>query len=248
VSIPGLHRQPSAAAGADALAGVVEALQRVPLLAGQSAAQLAAIAQLARRQRFKRDDVIYVEGDPADALYVIVSGQVRVRVTSPEGRQVVVLLLQAGESFGESALLDGAPRTATIEAAEPTEVIVVSREDFLRLSTQSPQIVMGLLRVMARRLRETETLAAEMAFLGVAPRLAKKLLALAEAHGRRTPAGITLDLRLTQQDLAAMIGATRESVNKQLTLFREQGLLAIDRQQITVLQPKKLRDAVQWLD
>jgi len=222
-------------------AQITQALRRVPLFASLAPEQLAHLARVARRRRYDRDEVIFYQGDPGDTFYVILSGQVKVSVSSPEGQEAILVMLDAGESFGELALLDDQPRSATIQANVPTEVIALRKDDFRRLIRQSPEIAIALLQVLTKRLRDTDQLVEDAAFLNVADRLAKKLLALAEAHGREMPHGIELTIQLTQQELAAMIGATRESVNKQLGAFRDRGILAIDRRRITILRPDLLR-------
>lgn len=227
---------------------IAAALSRVPLFRTLSAGQLAELARVARRYRYDRDETICYQGDPGDTFYVILSGQVKVSVTSPEGQEAILVVLDAGESFGEFALLDDLPRSATIEATQATEVLALRKDDFRRLLRQIPDIAIGLLRVLTKRLRDTDQLVQDAAFLDVGDRLAKKLLGLMETHGRPTPAGgIELTLQLTQQELASMIGATRESVNKQLGAFRDRGIVAVDRQRITILRPERLRARVDAL-
>jgi CRP/FNR family transcriptional regulator, cyclic AMP receptor protein len=216
----------------------------VPLFASLSPQQLEELGRMARRQRFARDEVIFYQGDSGDSFYVILAGQVKVSVSSPEGQEAILVMLDAGESFGELALLDEQPRSATIEATGPTEVLVMRKDEFHRIIHQYPDIALHLLRVMTKRLRDTDQLVQDAAFLDVAERLAKKLLQLIESHGRKSERGIELDIHLTQQDLAAMIGATRESVNKQLGAFRDRGILSVDRQRITILKPDQLRERV----
>jgi CRP/FNR family transcriptional regulator, cyclic AMP receptor protein len=223
---------------------IADALRRVPLFAPLTAEQIAELARMARRQRFGRDEVVFYQGDSGDTFYVILSGQVKVSVSSPEGQEAILVMLDAGESFGELALLDEQPRSATIEATRPTEVLVMRKDEFHRLIHHHPDIALSLLRVMTKRLRDTDQLVQDAAFLDVAERLAKKLLALLESHGRPSDRGVDLDIHLTQQDLAAMIGATRESVNKQLGAFRDRGILSVDRQRITILKPDALRARV----
>jgi len=224
---------------------VAEALRRVPLFSTLAREQVLAIARVARRHRYERDDVIFYQDDPGDTFYVILNGQVKVSVSSPEGQEAILVMLDTGDSFGEFALLDEQPRSATIQATRPTEVLALRKEEFHRIIRQWPEIALGLLRVMTKRLRDTDQLVQDAAFLDVAERLAKKLLSLVEQHGRITPRGIELDIQLTQQDLAAMIGATRESVNKQLGAFRDRGIVAVDRQRITILKPDALRARVE---
>lgn len=216
-------------------------LRRVPLFASLSDRQVEELTRMARRQLFDREEVVFYQGDPGDTFYVILSGQVKVSVTSAEGQEAILVMLDEGESFGEFALLDEQPRSATIEATLPTEVLAIRKAEFHRLLHQSPDIAIGLLRVMTKRLRDTDQLVQDAAFLDVAERLAKKLLSLADSHGRHTEQGIVLEVQLTQQDVAAMIGATRESVNKQLGAFRDRGIVTVDRQRITIVKPDALR-------
>lgn len=225
-------------------AQTVEALKRVPLFSSLDQEQIERVARVARRQRYARDEVIFYQGDSGNTFYVILSGQVKVIVSSPDGQEAILVMLDAGESFGEFSLLDEQPRSATIEAILPTEVLAFRKDEFHRLIQDYPDIALGLLRVMTKRLRATDQLVQDAAFLDVGERLAKKLIALVKTHGRPVARGIELDIHLTQQDLAAMIGATRESVNKQLGAFRERGVLAVHRQRITILKPEGLRARV----
>jgi len=225
-------------------AQIADALRRAPLFSSLNTDQITELARMARRQRFGRDEVVFYQGDPGDSFYVLLAGQVKVSVSSPEGQEAILVMLDSGESFGELALLDAQPRSATIEATRPTEVVVIRKDEFHRLIHQHPDIAVQLLRVMTKRLRDTDQLVQDAAFLDVAERLAKKLLALVDSHGRRSERGIELDIHLTQQDLAAMIGATRESVNKQLGAFRDRGILSVDRQRITILKLDALRARV----
>jgi CRP-like cAMP-binding protein len=224
---------------------MAEALRRVPLFSSLTPEQIGELTRFARRRRYARDEVVFYQGDRGDTFYVILQGQVKVSVSSADGQEAILVMLDAGESFGELALLDDQPRSATIEATRPTEVLSLRKDDFHRLLRQFPEIAIGLLRVMTKRLRDTDQLVQDAAFLDVAERLAKKLLALTEVHGRQLPDGsVHLDVQLTQQDLAAMIGATRESVNKQLGAFRDRDILAVDRQRISVLKPDSLRERI----
>src|SRR5262245_46820751 len=132
---------------------IAVALSRVPLFGSLDPRQLAELARVARRYRYDRDETIFYQGDPGDTFYVILSGQVKVGVSSPEGQEAILVVLDAGEGFGEFALLDDQPRSATIEATLPTEVLALRKDDFRRLLRQMPDIAIGLLRVLTKRLR-----------------------------------------------------------------------------------------------
>jgi CRP-like cAMP-binding protein len=196
---------------------------------------LQAITRRLRSRRFRHGEVLFHEGDPGDALFVVASGAVKVVVPSEEGDEAILATLRRGDFFGELALLDGAPRSASAIALEPTEVLTLPRDQFRVLVASQPAIRDALLTSLAGELRRLTTHVAELHFLDLTGRLAARLARLAQEHGERLPSGaIRLDAPLTQSDLAAMIGATRQSVNKLLGEFEADGLLLIERDSIVV--------------
>jgi CRP-like cAMP-binding protein len=166
---------------------------------------------------------------------------VKLVLASPEGREVTVGLLRPGDFFGEMALLDGGPRSASVVALEAVETVTLERPPFVAVLEQHPEVSSALLAVLGDRLRRTDELIQDILFLDLPARLAKQLLGLGEEHGHRVPEGLRLDLHLSQSELAGMVGATRESVNRCLSAYADRGLLAIDRDGITLLKPDDLR-------
>jgi CRP/FNR family cyclic AMP-dependent transcriptional regulator len=212
-----------------------DALRRCPLFAGMSQESLQAITRTLRARRFRRGEVLFHEGDPGDALFVVASGAVKVVGPSEEGEEAILATLRRGDFLGELAVLDGAPRSASAVALEATEVLALPRDQFRALVASEPAIRDALLAALAGELRRLTTHVAELHFLDLTGRLAARLARLAEEHGERLPNGsIRLDAPLTQSDLAAMIGATRQSVNKLLGEFEADGLLLIERDSILV--------------
>jgi CRP-like cAMP-binding protein len=213
----------------------VEALGRCRLFAGMSHEALRAMARTLRARRFRRGEVLFHEGDPGDALFVVASGAVKVVVPSEDGEEAILATLRRGDFLGELALLDGAPRSASAIALEATEALALPRDQFLALVAAEPAIRDALLSSLAGELRRLTTHVAELHFLDLTGRLAARLTRLAEEHGDRLPDGtVRLDAPLTQSDLAAMIGATRQSVNKLLGEFEADGLLRMERDVIVV--------------
>jgi CRP-like cAMP-binding protein len=213
----------------------VEALGRCRLFAGLCPEALEAIARSLRIRRFRRGEVLFHEGDPGDALFIVASGAVKVVVPSEEGEEAILVTLKRGDFLGELALLDGAPRSASAIALEATDALTLPRDQFRALADAEPAIRSALLEAMARELRRLTKHVAELHFLDLTGRLAARLVRLAEEHGERLPDGsVRLDAPLTQSDLAAMIGATRQSVNKLLGEFEEEGLLRLERDSIVV--------------
>ena len=213
----------------------VEALGRCRLFAGMGPEALRAMARTLRARRFRRGEVLFHEGDPGDALFVVASGAVKVVVPSEDGEEAILATLRRGDFLGELALLDGAPRSASAVALEATEALALPRDQFLALVATEPAIRDALMASLAGELRRLTTHVAELHFLDLTGRLAARLARLAEEHGDRLPDGtIRLDAPLTQSDLAAMIGATRQSVNKLLGEFEADGLLKMERDVIVV--------------
>ena len=213
----------------------VEALGRCRLFEGMGPDELRAMARTLRARRFRRGEVLFHEGDPGDALFVVASGAVKVVVPSEDGEEAILATLRRGDFLGELALLDGAPRSASAVALEATEALALPRDQFLALVATEPAIRDALMASLAGELRRLTTHVAELHFLDLTGRLAARLARLAEEHGDRLPDGsVRLDAPLTQSDLAAMIGATRQSVNKLLGEFEADGLLKMERDVIVV--------------
>ncbi len=221
----------------------IDALGRCRLFAGMSAEARASIAQTLRTRRFRKGEVVFHEGDPGDALFIVASGAVKVVLPSEEGDEAILATLRRGEFLGELALLDGAPRSASCIALEPTEMLTLPRDRFSLLIAE-PSIRDALLAALAAELRRITADVAELHFLDLTGRLAARLARLAATHG--TPAAdgsVRLETPPTQGDLASMIGATRQSVNKLLGEFADAGLLRLDRDAIVIPDPAALERA-----
>jgi CRP-like cAMP-binding protein len=222
----------------------VEALGRCRLFEGMGPDELRAMARTLRARRFRRGEVLFHEGDPGDALFVVASGAVKVVVPSEDGEEAILATLRRGDFLGELALLDGAPRSASAVALEATEALALPRDQFLALVATDPAIRDALMASLAGELRRLTTHVAELHFLDLTGRLAARLARLAEEHGDHLPDGsVRLDAPLTQSDLAAMIGATRQSVNKLLGEFEADGLLKMERDVIVVPDVDRLARA-----
>jgi CRP-like cAMP-binding protein len=209
-------------------------------LAALTSDQSGVLQSVVKRRYFDPGDTICRKGDPGDAMYVILKGQVRIVLPAPDGNEALICTLDEGDFFGELSLIDGEPRSATIVATEATETLVLNREGFREFLRASPDVTLEILQALSRRLRQSDEFIADAAFLDVPGRLAKKLIELADKYGRPVPTGTAITLRVTQRDLAAMIGATRESVNKHLQSFRAQGMIGVDRRRLVVRDRDRL--------
>jgi CRP/FNR family cyclic AMP-dependent transcriptional regulator len=214
----------------------IEALERIQLFSGLAQADLVRLADGLRTRRFRRGEVLFHQGDPGDSLFIVNSGAVKIVLPSEEGDEAILTTVRPGSFFGELALLDDAPRSATAVAMEATETFVLRREAFRELIDTSPAARDALLAALAGELRRLTAHVEELHFLDMTGRLAALLARLAAESGIPADDGsIRLDRPFTQGDLAAMIGATRQSVNKLLGMFVEDGLLRVDRDTIVVL-------------
>jgi len=192
----------------------------LPLLARLPEAEVRALASRAQVHEHPAGTVIFQEGDPGDSLHIVVQGSVRVVVMSASGEEATVALLGPGECVGDLALLDGRPRSASAVAARATKTLVVTREAFRRWLGERPAAAIALLETLSLRVRRTDEALADLAFLDLPQRLAKRLLELAARYPDES--GLASDgvrIRITQAELASMLGVSRESVNKQLNAF-----------------------------
>ncbi|MBI3975399.1 MAG: Crp/Fnr family transcriptional regulator [Armatimonadetes bacterium] len=218
-------------------------LRRVPLFAGLGDEMLAGLAARLRRRTFRRGTMIFHKDQAGDALHIIESGRVRFFLPAEAGDELTIEVAGPGEVFGELALLDGQPRSASAEALDDTVTQVLGREEFQTYLTASPELAAALIGLLSTRLRHVTDYAESLAFLDVHARVARALLELAGRYGVRGD-GITIDLDLTQTDLATMVGATRERVNRALAAFREQGLVELRGRQIVLRDPDRLRQRI----
>jgi CRP-like cAMP-binding protein len=206
----------------------VEALSRCLLFNQADTSMLTSIASGLRRRRFRRNEVIFHQGDPGDSLHVVAAGAVKIVLPSAEGDEAIIATLRSGDFFGELALLDGAPRSATATALEPSDTLVLPRQVFVDLLDTLPGLRDALLEGLARELRRLTGHVEELHFLDLAGRLAMRLTRLAREADPDAEGPIRLAWPYTQSDLAAMIGGTRQSVNRLLSELVDEGLIAIE--------------------
>jgi CRP/FNR family cyclic AMP-dependent transcriptional regulator len=213
-------------------------LRGIPLFQHLDDDETRALAALFRERSFPRGSIIVTQGDPGDAMFVIVSGQIKVAVFAEDGREVILSVQSSGGFFGEMALLDDEPRSAHVIAMTDASLLQLRREDFQARLRSSAELGVGLLRELSRRLRRADETIASMALLDVNGRIAHLLLELArEEDGRR------ITRRLTHATIAQMVGASRETVSRTMRTLALQGAIAVTRREISLLNPDQLRVA-----
>ena len=219
----------------------VELLKGIPYFAGLSAADLEAVSQRMFEQSIERGDMILLEDDPSEAIYFVVSGAVKVFKTSIEGKEQTLCLLRVGESFNDVPILDGGPNLASAIAMTPIVLYGMTRSDIEELLRENPRIAMNVIRVLSKKVRHFVSMVEDLSFRDVTSRVAKLLLEYATDHGGGPEEGTQQRPRLTQQEMAAMVGTAREVVGRSLKVLEEEGAIRMDRHRIVVTNRKALQ-------
>jgi CRP/FNR family transcriptional regulator, cyclic AMP receptor protein len=217
---------------------LVPTLRRVPLFADLSDADIERVAELARERSYPKSSVILFEDDPGDALFVVVTGLVKVVLIGEDGREVILSVLKEGNFFGEMALIDDEPRSAHVIAMEDANLLVLRREDFQQRLREAPTMAVGLLRALSRRLREADDQIGGLVLLDVHGRVATLLLRLADEND-----GLHITRRVTHHTIAQMVGSSRETVSRTMRELAERDLIEITRKAITIRDRRALEAA-----
>ena len=216
-------------------------LARHALFRDAPAALLDELVKFASVRRFETDEEIFTKGDAGSALWGALTGRVCIYTLSPEGEEAILNVLEPGEIFGEIALIDGGPRTASARAMDAGDFLQIHRDHFVRFLHEHPELGISMMPVLCERVRMNVEFIENVVFLNLPARLAKRLVTLAEVHGRPDPRGVRIAFKLSQQDLAHMVGATRERVNKELGPWRERGVIDFEEGMIVICQPDALK-------
>ena len=196
-------------------------LKSVPMFATFSADQLRALVAMTVRRSAPRGSAIMREGDPVDSLYIVISGRLKVMMGEADGKETILSIIGAGEFFGEMGLIDDNPRSASVVAIEPCELLAVGKRAFRKCLVENADLAMAVMRVLVRRLREADRKIGSLAMLDVYGRVARLLLDMSEdVDGRKV-----VTRRLTKQDIAKMVGASREMVSRVMKDLSHHGLI-----------------------
>jgi len=216
-------------------------IKQIPLFNSLQDADVADLAAAARLKSLKPGQTLFHKGDEGTALYIVKHGTIKIVLPSRIGDEIIVTIITDGDFFGEMALLDGEPRSADAIAIDASQVLILRRQDFLRFLQSNVNAIKAILSLLSKRLRSTDELLEDTCFLSISVRLAKKLVDLAQTHGKKDNDGIQIELSLTQKELGDMIGATRESINKELRGLREKGLIRTQGNRIQIMDMEKLK-------
>jgi CRP/FNR family transcriptional regulator/CRP/FNR family cyclic AMP-dependent transcriptional regulator len=213
-----------------------ELLRTVPLFSELNDEAISSLERLSTRRRYPKDTVVFFENEEGDSLFMIMDGRIKVTILGDDGREIILTMLGAGDLFGEMALLDNEPRSATAIAVEESELLLLHRNDFQTVIVENPAISAALIKVLSARLRRANHQISTLALLDVYGRVARVIMDMAREEGRRLKDGRIAFRRATHQEIANRIGTTRETVTRMLKDLERQGLVKIEGREI-VLQP-----------
>lgn len=217
-----------------------EVLARAGIFQGVSPDAVAALVRQLEPVTFRRTEVVFSEGEPGDTLYIITAGKVKIGRKSVDGRDSLITLMGPSDMFGELAIFDPGPRTSTVTALTEVKAVMMSRSVLRSWIADRPEIAEQLLRVLASRLRRTNDNLSDLIFTDVPGRVAKQLLYLAQRFGSRDGTALRVDHELTQEEIAQLVGSSRETVNKALSDFAQRGWIRVQGRSILIDNAERL--------
>jgi CRP/FNR family cyclic AMP-dependent transcriptional regulator len=218
-----------------------DVLRQAPLFSGLDDEAAEALETSMASSSLRRGEILFSEGDDGNQLYVVTEGKIKLGRTSPDGRENLLAILGPGQMFGELSFFDPGPRSATATAVTDVELKSLGHEALSPVLNAHPNVAHALLNQLAGRLRRTNEVVGDLVFSDVPGRVAKALLDLASRFGRRADDGIHVNHDLTQEELAQLVGASRETVNKALADFASRGWLRLEPRSVVILDLERLQ-------
>ncbi|MFO7255883.1 Crp/Fnr family transcriptional regulator [Limnochorda sp.] len=212
-------------------------LDQIPFFSGLSAEHKELLAPVVVTARYRKGQILFVEGEPSRSLHFIKRGRVKVYRLSSDGREHILHLLGDGEPIALVPFLDGGPYPANAEVLEPSEIAQITFEAFERIAKAHPDILIRLLRLLAQRMRASQEEITALSLQTVTSRLARRILELCERYGRAVDEGIEVDLTLSRRELGSWIGTSRETATRLLQQFQREGVLRVEGSRLVVLKP-----------
>jgi len=206
----------------------VHELARVPLFERLSNQDLARLQSLTERKKLAANTAVFFQDDPSDSLYVVLSGSAKVFRTSEDGRDRILMILRAGDAFGELAMIEGQPRSATVQTLEETELLSLARKDFEKFAAEHPDFLYKMLQSMCERVRKINEDVLDLSFRDVPYRVLRLLSQLVSRHGDSGAEGWRIRMPLTVRDLSSMVGSNTETVGRLLDRYESEGLVKRD--------------------
>lgn len=218
----------------------MDSLRHTPLFSALDDEASAALQKTLVTQSLKKGRHLFQEGEPGDRLYIVLSGKIKLTHASGDGRESLLMVLGPGDMFGELSLFDPGPRTSTAVAITDSDVVGLSHDDLEPWLMAHPEVAQSLLQALANRLRRTSEAMSDLVFVDVPGRVAKALMDLGEKFGTDTNPGLLVRHELTQEELAQLVGASRETVNKALADFAGRGWIRLETRSVEILDRERL--------
>lgn len=220
----------------------IEILKKLPIFSAMSENELVAAANAVTERNCRHGEILFMEGDAGAAVHFVIEGKVKIYKTAEDGREHILDIAVQGDAFAEVVLFDDMPYPATAQALEDSRIALIRNSDLEKVLRQNPDIAVGMIRILNKRLMEAQSQIKSLALQDTRARTAEMLLRLASEQGRRVRDGIELDLNISRQELAGMVGTTRETVTRMLAFFKKKGLLDMDRSRILIKDLSELED------
>ena len=219
----------------------ISVLKYIPLFSELAEEDLKEIVKLAVRQIYKKDNMILIEEEIGSTMFIILDGRVKISRISEDGREVILSILSEGDFFGEMSILDGQNRSANVVTLEDSRIMIVRREDFLKMLRDYPQIAINLLKELAHRLRRSDSQIKSLSLQNATGKVASTLLRIADDSGKIHMGQVEIPRLPPQQDLANMAGTSRETISRVLKTLSKQGYLKKEGSRLIILDYESFR-------
>jgi CRP/FNR family cyclic AMP-dependent transcriptional regulator len=218
----------------------IDFIRRVPLFATLSDGEFKSLEQIFHVKAYRRNQIIFLEEETGNYMYIVLAGKVKVTKSTIGGKETILAIHQAGDFFGEMALLDGKTSPATVSAMEDCRIATIYSEDFHRLVMRNDKVVRQIIHVLCGRLRNVWAQVQDLTYSTAEARICAGLRQLSKRHGVVDARGIIINLKITHQELAEMVGTSRETVTRTLARLQKKAIILIEQRRIVVLDPKRL--------
>ena len=224
-------------------------LKRINVFKGMSEAEMKHLNDITHMKHYDKKSLIYLPGDVSDQVYLLKEGRVKISKLSEDGREITLVILEPGEIFGESAIVEGdETRSSVAEAFENAHLCIISRKDFEEFINNKPELALKVTKLMGFRRRQIENMLEDLVFRGVHERLALLIIRLADQHGKDIGDKKLIDISLTHYDYANLIGSTRETTTACLNDFKREGLIEYQKRKVVVLNERGLKKRAAFED
>ena len=218
----------------------IDLIRRVPLFATLSDEEFNGLEPIFQVKTYRKNQIIFLEEETGHYMYIVLAGKVKVTKTTAAGKETILAIHQVGDFFGEMALLDGKTAPATVSAMEDCRIATIHHSDFQRMLMSNEKVVRQIIQVLCSRLRQVWVQIQDLSYNTADNRIRAGILQLSRKHGVQDARGIIIDLKITHQELAELVGTSRETVTRTLARLQKKGILELDNRRIILLKPKAL--------